>query len=44
MKAWNAPAAEGLRLEAELQAEVIGMPNQLEAVMANLQKRRPAFK
>lgn len=42
-KAWNAGAAEGLRLEAELQAEVLGKPNQVEAVMANLQKRKPIF-
>lgn len=42
-RAWNAPAAEGLRLEAEMQAEVIGMPNQIEAVMANMEKRKPNF-
>lgn len=42
-KAWNADAAEGLRLEAVLQAEVLGKPNQVEAVMANMQKRKPVF-
>lgn len=35
--------AEGLRLEAELQRSVIGKPNQIEAVMANLEKREPKF-
>ncbi len=35
--------AEGLKLEAELQKSVIGRPNQVEAVMANLEKRAPKF-
>jgi enoyl-CoA hydratase/carnithine racemase len=35
--------ADGLRLEAELQATLIGKPNQLEAVRANLEKREPRF-
>lgn len=43
-KAWNAEPAVGLHLEAELQAEILGTPNQIEAVMANMQKRKPAFK
>lgn len=34
---------EGLRLEAELQAALIGSPNQIEAVMAGMQKRSPRF-
>ena len=34
---------EGLRLEAKLQADLIGSPNQVEAVRANLEKRPPAF-
>lgn len=34
---------DGLRLEAELQRGLIGSPNQVEAVMANLQKRAPEF-
>lgn len=33
----------GLRLEANLQRSLIGTPNQLEAVMANIQKRSPSF-
>jgi enoyl-CoA hydratase/carnithine racemase len=34
---------EGLALEAKLQAGLIGKPNQVEAVKANLQKRDPEF-
>jgi enoyl-CoA hydratase/carnithine racemase len=34
---------EGLRLEEELQVSLIGSPNQIEAVQANLQKRDPEF-
>ena len=33
----------GLALEAKLQGELIGKPNQIEAVMANMQKRDPSF-
>lgn len=33
----------GLRLEEQLQRELIGSPNQLEAVQANLEKRAPKF-
>jgi len=35
--------AEGLRLEEQLQLTLIGKPNQMEAVQANMQKRAPAF-
>ncbi len=42
--AWQLPDAEALQLEAQLQGEVIGKPNQMEAVMANFQKREPVFK
>ena len=34
---------EGLALEAELQRQLLGSPNQIEAVMANLEKRPPRF-
>ncbi len=34
---------EGLRLEEELQRSLLGSPNQVEAVQANLQKREPSF-
>lgn len=43
-EAWHMDRTAALRLEAELQAEVIGQPNQLEAVFARLQKRAPQFK
>jgi len=35
---------EGLRLEESLQRGLIGGPNQIEAVQANMQKRAPQFK
>jgi enoyl-CoA hydratase/carnithine racemase len=36
--------AEGLKMEADLQRTVIGQPNQVEAVLANMEKRAPQFK
>lgn len=36
--------ADGLRLEAELQASLIGGANQLEAVKANMERRAPSFR
>lgn len=41
--AWTADPADALRLEAVLQGEVIGRPNQVEAVRANMEKRPPRF-
>ncbi|MBY6161221.1 crotonase/enoyl-CoA hydratase family protein [Mameliella alba] len=41
---WQMDRADALRLEAVLQAEVIGQPNQIEAVMARIQKRAPVFR
>lgn len=41
---WTTHRAEALRLEAVLQSEIIGQPNQIEAVMANMQKRAPTFR
>ncbi len=41
---WRADTAAGLSLEASLQAELIGSPNQMEAVQANFEKRAPQFK
>jgi enoyl-CoA hydratase/carnithine racemase len=35
---------EGLRLEAQLQATLIGRPNQIEAIQANLEGRAPDFR
>ncbi|HEX5788744.1 MAG TPA: crotonase/enoyl-CoA hydratase family protein [Woeseiaceae bacterium] len=37
------PAAEALRLEADLQAGLIGTPNQREAALANAERREPDF-
>ena len=41
--AWQLTEGEALGLEAELQLGVIGRPNQLEAVMANVEQRQPKF-
>jgi enoyl-CoA hydratase/carnithine racemase len=35
---------DGLKLETALQVGLLGTPNQMEAVQANMQKRAPAFK
>ncbi len=35
---------EGLRLEEELQRTLLGQPNQIEAVQANMEKRPPRFR
>ncbi len=40
---WNLPEAEALALEARLQLGVMGKPDQVEAVRANLEKREPDF-
>jgi hypothetical protein len=37
------PLEEALRLEARLQAGLIGKPNQVEAVRANMEKRTASF-
>lgn len=41
--AWNRPAQEGLRLEAEIQRQLIGSANQIAAVTAGLTKEPAAF-
>ena len=38
-----ASVGEGLALEEKLQRSLIGRPNQVEAVQANIQKREPKF-
>ncbi len=40
---WRAPAAESLALEARLQSGLLGGENQREAVLANIEKRKPNF-
>jgi enoyl-CoA hydratase/carnithine racemase len=42
--AWQLSEEEALALEAKLQSGVIGQPNQLEAVMANVERRTPEFR
>ncbi len=41
---WTEDAKTSLALEARLQADLMGEPNQLESVMAGLQKRAPHFR
>ena len=40
----NVTLEEGFKMEAQLQGSLIGKPNQIEAVMANMEKRPPNFK
>lgn len=40
----GASAAEGLRLEAVLQARIMGAPDQVETVMARMGKRAPVYR
>jgi enoyl-CoA hydratase/carnithine racemase len=42
-RSWNAPAEEGLALEAELQRGLLGSPNQIAAVKAELSKEPGVF-
>ena len=41
--AWHTDPAHGLLLEKSLQVSLIGAPNQVEAVKANLENRQPEF-
>jgi enoyl-CoA hydratase/carnithine racemase len=43
-ESWQGSIADGLRLEEDLQRKLIGAPNQVEAVKANLEKREPKFR
>lgn len=43
-QAWHGSEEAGLELEAALQKTLLGSPNQVEAVMANMQKRDPKFR
>ena len=42
-EAWHADERTGLALESQLQAELIGSKNQIEAIRANFEKRAPRF-
>ncbi|WP_071672494.1 crotonase/enoyl-CoA hydratase family protein [Nioella nitratireducens] len=41
---WSDTPVGGLRLEAELQAALMGAPNQVETVMAQMQGRKPDYR
>ena len=41
---WQEGSKSGLSLEREIQRELIGSPNQVEAVAATMEKRAPLFK
>ncbi len=41
---WHGHTATALRHEAALQKQLVGQPNQVEAVMANMEKRAPRFR
>ncbi len=43
-QSWHSSPAEGLALEETLQKEILGKENQMEAVMANFQKRDAVYK
>ncbi|SLN62388.1 putative enoyl-CoA hydratase echA8 [Pseudoruegeria aquimaris] len=40
----KASREQALLLESEIQGEILGQPNQMEALMAGMQKRAPVFK
>lgn len=42
-ESWRADERTGLELESKLQTDLIGSPNQIEAVKANFEKRAPQF-
>mgnify|MGYP003700831661 FL=1 len=42
-ESWRADERTGLMLESKLQTDLIGTPNQIEAVKANFEKRAPQF-
>jgi enoyl-CoA hydratase/carnithine racemase len=42
-EAWQGSASDGLALEAKLQMQIIGRPNQVEAVRARLANEQPHF-
>jgi enoyl-CoA hydratase/carnithine racemase len=41
---WSLPAADALRMEADLQTRLMGSANQQEAVAANFARRKPQFR
>jgi enoyl-CoA hydratase/carnithine racemase len=43
-ESWTGTTREGLALEERLQRGLLGKPNQIEAVQANMEKREPRFR
>jgi enoyl-CoA hydratase/carnithine racemase len=43
-ESWHADERTGLAMESQLQVELIGSPNQVEAVKANFENRSPDFR
>ena len=43
-ESWLGTRGEGFALEESLQRGLVGSPNQLEAVQANMEKRAPRFR
>ena len=42
-EAWSVAEKDALALEAQIQMDLLGSPNQREAVLANMQRRKPEF-
>ena len=42
-ESWHADERTGLAMESQLQVELIGSPNQVEAIKANFENRSPDF-
>jgi enoyl-CoA hydratase/carnithine racemase len=42
-EAWDAPVEQGLRLETELMSQLMGSPNQIEAIRAGIAGDAPSF-
>ena len=43
-QSWVAPNGEGLKIESDIQGSIMGYENNMEAVMATIQKRPARFK
>ena len=43
-ESWVAPLGEGLTMESDIQSRIMGYENNIEAVMATVQKRPAKFK
>ena len=42
-EAWSVSEEAALALEAQIQASLLGSPNQREAALANMERRKPEF-